>query len=192
MRKGWPWVVGSACGLLAAGAAGQTASFKCAPPGTAVEYSNGSRTTWEGQQGTVCQLRQVQTDGRNVEVNWYAPAAALPANTTQAWADQVKPSTLWPLSVGKKISARYDGPGDNPGFSGSWTFTITVEKYERLMTKAGPFDAFLVVNQSEQIGRSFKTIRRQWYAPDPGVTIKFETITNGTLQSSGEAASIRR
>lgn len=170
----------------------QTANFQCAPPGTTVVYSNGLRTTWGVQQGNVCRLRQAQTDGTNVEFNWYAPAALLPANATQTWADQIKPSTLWPLSVGKKISARYDGPGQDPGFSGSWTFTITVEKYERLTTKAGTFDTFLVVSQSEQIGRAFKTIRRQWYAPDPGVTIKFEIIANGMPQTSGEATSIGR
>lgn len=190
MRK---WAIGIALNVVVClGAAAQTAPFKCASPGTKVEYSNGLRTTWESQQGTFCRLRQVQTDGANVEFNWYAPAAVLPANATQTWADQIKPSTLWPLAVGKKISARYDGPGQDPGFSGSWMFTITIEKYERLTTKAGTFDAFLVVNQSEQIGRTFKTTRRQWYAPDPGVTVKFETIVNGLSQASAEATSIRR
>ena len=171
----------------------QTAEFKCPSPGTIVEFSDGQRTTWVGQEGNVCRLQQKRADGTEAATNWYAPTALLPAGASSAWATQVKPSTLWPLSVGKKISARYDGPGQDPGFSGSWTIAITVEKYETVTTKAGTFGAFVVMFQSDQIGRSFRTVFRQWYAPDPGVTVKFEFSTaNDTQRRSGEAVSIRR
>jgi hypothetical protein len=57
-------------------------------------------------------------------------------------------------------------------------------------TKAGTFDIFLVVSQSDAIGRSFKQTIRHWYAPEPGVTVKIETIANlNTI--AGEAVAIK-
>lgn len=171
----------------------QTADFKCAAPGTVVEFSDGLRTTWVNQEGNVCRLQQKRRDGSEATLNWYAPAVSQSVSAGSVWANQVKPWTLWPLAVGKKISARYDGPGQDPGFSGSWTVTITVEKFEKVTTKAGTFDAFVVAYQSDQIGRSFRTILRNWYAPDPGVTVKFDYSTNNeTQRSNGEAISIKR
>ena len=59
--------------------------------------------------------------------NGYAPTLSLRASQSQAFAEQVKPWTLWPLSVGKKITGRFDGVGSNPSFgSGTWLQTITV------------------------------------------------------------------
>ena len=174
------------------GVLAQTADFKSPASGTFVEFSDGQKTTWVGQQDNFCRLQQKNRDGNESARNWFAPAAILGASQTQVWADQFKPWTLWPLSVGKKIAGRYDGPGSSPGFSGSWTHSITVEKFERITTKAGTFDTFVVVFDQEGISHRLKSAFRQWYAPEPGVTVKLDFNENNTTKFNAEAASIHR
>lgn len=175
------------------GAMAQPAEFKCAAPGTVVEYSDGQRTTWVAQQGNTCRLRSKAPNGDETDTIWYVPTATVRVGASSTWADQVKPSTLWPLAVGKKLQGRYDGAGSDAGYSGSWISSITVEKTERLTTKAGAFDTFVVVFQQEGLPpNNFKSTLRQWYAPDPGVTVKFDYTDNRTQKRNGEAISIRR
>ena len=178
--------------LISCEAAAQTAEFKCPTPGTVVEFSDGQRTTWIGREGNFCRLQQKGRDGAETLRNWFAPAALLNASGSQTWADQLKPSTLWPLAVGKKIAGRYDGPGNTPGFTGSWQQSITVEKFERITVKAGTFDTFVVAFEQDGISHRFKGTFRQWYAPEPGVTVKFEYNDSQPVKLSGEATSIKR
>lgn len=179
-------------GVMASSAAvAQTAAFKCAAPGTIVEFSDGQRTTWIGQDGNKCRLQQKRSDGTEVLNNWFAPTAIVAAAGSQAWADQIKPWTLWPLAVGKKIEGRYDGPSSTAGGSGSWIQKITVEKIERLTIPAGTFDTFVVVAEQEAISHRFKSTFRQWYAVGPGVTIKFEYSDSQPRSVKGEAVSIK-
>lgn len=124
--------------------------------------------------------------------NWFALPALLNASGSQTWADQLKPWTLWPLAVGKKIAGRYEGPGSTPGFTGSWQQSITVERFDRITVKAGTFDTFVVAFEQEGISHRFKSTFRQWYASEPGVTVKFDYSDSQTIKVSGEAASIKR
>src|SRR5258708_31086053 len=128
--------LGVAVAATSTNATAQSAEFKCAAPGTVVEYSDGQRTTWVTQQGNTCRLRSKSPNGEETDSIWYAPTATARIGASSAWADQVKPSTLWPLAVGKKLQARYDGAGSDAGYSGSWILTITVEKADRITTKA--------------------------------------------------------
>lgn len=178
--------------IISLEAVAQTAQFKCPAPGTIVEFSDGQRTTWVGQEGKFCRLQQKGRDGTEAARNWFAPAAILTAAGSQTWADQLKPWTLWPLAVGKKITARYDGPGTNPGFSGSWAHTITVEKFEKITVKAGTFDTFVVAFEQDGISHRLKSTFRQWYAPEPGVSVKFDFNENQLTKISAEAVSIKR
>jgi len=170
----------------------QTANFKCPPPGTIVEFSDGQRTTWVGPEGQFCRLQQKGRDGQESVRNWYAPAAVLTASISQTWADQIKPWTLWPLAVGKKIDARYDGPAVAASYSGSWIQKLVVEKYERTTTRAGTFDTFVVLFEQDGISHRFKGAFRQWYAPEAGVTVKFDYSDSGGVKAAGEAISIKR
>ena len=66
-----------AIALLGGEAAAQTADFKCANPGTAVEYSNLRRTTWAGHEDDHCRLF---VQGANILegfLAWYAPTIEL-------------------------------------------------------------------------------------------------------------------
>jgi hypothetical protein len=169
----------------------QTANFKCAAPGTVVEYSDGGRTTWTAQDGNTCRLRVKRPKAEEQDRVWYAPTAAVNTNISKLWAEQLKPSTLWPLTVGKRITGQYDGPGTTRQ-GGRWTNAITVEKFEKLTTKAGTFDTFVVVWQQDGVTHFFKSTLRQWYAPDPGVIVKYDYNATDGENQSGEAVSIKR
>jgi hypothetical protein len=109
----------------------------------------------------------------------------------RAWLDQAKPWTVWPLSVGKKISARYDGASNSGTEQGSWMFAWTVEKYERITTKAGSFDTFVVTRTQDWIGRSYKEKITSWYAPDLGLVVRQEDWNNQGRSNKREAVSIK-
>lgn len=182
--------------LNAVDAVAQSPEFKCPAPGTVVEFSNGEKTLWVSQDGNTCRIRSPLLPPREKEVVdkiWYAPAAASLVSASSAWAQQVKPSNLWPLAVGKKIQARYDGMTLIPNYEGSWIMTLTVEKAEKISTKAGTFDTFVVAYQVEGLTRNLiKSTLRQWYAPEPGVVVKMDYSDNRLHKDSGEATVIRR
>jgi hypothetical protein len=182
--------------LNAVDAVAQSAEFKCPAPGTVVEFSNGQKTLWLSQDGNTCRIRSPRLPPHEQEVVdkiWYAPAAADPVSTNNAWAQQMKASNLWPLAVGKKIQARNDGAAHNGSYSGSWIMTLTVEKAEKISTKAGTFDTFVVVLQVEGLLKNLiKSTFRQWYAPGPGVTVKMDYSDNREQKQSSEATVIRR
>lgn len=191
MRVGMIGVMASV--LLSYGATAQTADFKCAKPGTVVEFSDGQRTTWQSVEGNYCTLLSKPPSGEEFAAIWYAPTLSLRANQSRAFADQLKPWTLWPLSVGKKLTGRFDGVGSNPGFgAGSWLDTITVDSYEKLTTKAGTFDVFLVTRNEEAISHRYRSTFRQWYAPALGATVKFTFTDNQGANRSGEATAVRQ
>lgn len=176
--------------LNAVDAIAQSAEFKCPAPGTVVEFSNGQKTLWASQDGNTCRIRSPMMPPHQQEVVdkiWYAPAAA------DASAQKMKASNLWPLAVGKKIQARIDGMTLIPNYEGSWIMTLTVEKAEKITTKAGTFDTFVVVLQVEGLTRNLiKSTLRQWYAPEPGVVVKMDYSDNRLHKDSGEATVIRR
>lgn len=173
-------------------AVAQTASFKCPPAGTLVEYSDGSWTKWGEGQSQYCRLTNRLQNGNETVWDWYAPTALRRTDQTTAWIEQVKPSSLWPLSVGKKLAARYNGPGIQGNISIVSDIAISVDAYERVTTNAGVFDAFVLTHRQDAISGSYKSTGKQWYAPDPGIIVKFEYADNTGAARKGEAVSVKR
>ena len=188
MRVGVIGVVASVD--LGSAAMAQTADFKCAQPGTVVEFSDGTRTTWQGPEGNHCRALTKQPSKDELLYNWYAPTVSLPANRSQAFADQVKPWTLWPLSVGKKIKGRFEGEGTTG--PGTWDDTITVDAYEKLTTRAGMFDVFVVTHKQDAFSHTYHSTFRQWYAPALGAVVKFTFTDSQGANRAGEATVIRQ
>jgi hypothetical protein len=174
----------------------QSADFKCAPAGTLVENADGSGVTWLGPVGNGCRIQFKSSNGSTSQALWFGPTATYREDIGQAWAAQVNPSALWPLSVGKLVKGHYEGEGMTRGYNSKWNYTFNVEKSEKITTKAGTFDTFVVVAQIEQLPPSnYRATVRQWYAPVPGVSVKYEYIDNegkATSRSSGEVVSIRK
>lgn len=179
--------------LVATSAFGQTAQFKCPSPGTVVEFSDTSRSTWLSQEGVICKISFKDRTGDESAFNWYGPTVALRSNQSQAFAEQIKASTLWPLSVGKKISGRFDGVGSTPGFgAGSWYDVITVDSYEKLNTKLGSVDVFVVTRTEEAISHKYRSTARVWYAPALGFPVKTSFSDNQGANRTSEVTAMRR
>jgi hypothetical protein len=175
----------------ASAAWGQSADFNCAKDGTVVEYSDGSRTTWVTRQGNTCMFKNKPATGDEVTTLYYAPTLSLRADSSQAFAEKIKASSLWPLTVGKKLTGRYEGVGTDSTGTGSWNDTVTVDSYEKVTTKAGTFDVFVITRKEEALSSNFKMTLRSWYAPALAVTIKFSFVDNYGRNRAGEAVSIR-
>lgn len=175
--------------LAAPGAFAQTAEFKCPALGTVVQYSEGSKAKWLEQVSNYCILEGTSRDGATSRSRWYAPTATV-SESRLFWSEQTKPWMIWPLQVGKKHSARYDGAGSTASEQGSWNFTFTVVKFERVTTKAGTFDAFHVLREQDSLSGTYKEKWSQWYAPEPGVTVKFDYWNSTGRASNGEVISI--
>jgi hypothetical protein len=181
--------------MVAMPAAAQTSEFHCPPDGTIVEYADGARTIWDKREGEVCKGR-FSSGGTTSAFNWYAPAFGLEGEGPrfargQALVAQFKPGRIWPLTVGKKVTGRYEGvsgSGDPP--RGVWDHTVTIEAYEKVTTKAGTFDTFVVSHEDLAISHSYKYVERSWYAPVPGVTIKSAVTSSAGLSRTREAVSI--
>lgn len=170
----------------------QTADFKCPKPGTAVEFADGGATVWQAQEGSSCRLLSRQANGTETATLWFAPTLVARADQGTRYAEQLKVNTFWPLAVGKKLTGRYDGPGAAVGSQpGSWQNIVTVDSYEKVTTKAGTFDAFVVTLQQEAISHKFRSTLKQWYAPNPGITVKFTYSDSNGGSRSSEAVSIK-
>ena len=170
---------------------GPISGFQVRQNGTVVDYSDGSQTTWQAQHGNTCLTRNKSPTGDEVATTFYAPTLSLRADRSQAFAQQVKSSTLWPLTVGKKLTGRYEGVGTDSTGTGSWSETVTVDSYEKLTTKAGTFDVFVITRKEDALSSTFKSTLRQWYAPALGVTVKFTFVNNSGANRAAEAVSIR-
>jgi hypothetical protein len=106
---------------------------------------------------------------------------------------QVKPGALWPLAVNKTISARYFGPSPrSPKILVTIDLSYCVERYERVNTPAGSFDAFLMVARQKAFGGADETILREWYAPSLGVIVKYDYRQSAGEGMVAEATSIER
>lgn len=175
-----------------AAVSGEAVNFKCPAPGTVVQLSNNARVFWLGAQGQGCRRELALPSGAKVQQIWYAPTFIGNPNQSQAFFEQTKPWDLWPLTVGKKMTGRFDGPGSDPGFTGSWLYTTVVEKQERLRTPAGVFDVFVVARKEEALGGTFKSTMREWYAPKLGVSVKTSYSDNNAVDNAQEAVAIRQ
>lgn len=89
---------------------------------------------------------------------------------------------LRPLQVGGKIQYRYDGAGQ-VARDGTWYYTVSVDRAEKVTVPAGTFDT-LVVSILEEGGRSHKAKSVQWYAPSIAVSVKFVYENPGGTNSN--------
>ena len=187
-------LVGSMTAVLSSMAMAQSAEFKCPKPGTVADASDGSSTTWNSQDRNFCKRQVRSAVGEERAEYWYAPTFEMPANRSQRCAEQLKPWALWPLTVGRKLTEQCDvlvARGDN---SYVRFYTITIDAYEKLSTKAGTFDTFVVTRVTVPIHQyPVRATLRIWYAPDPGVVVKSTYIaaSQGT-NSTQEATAIRQ
>ena len=124
--------------------------------------------------------------------SWYGPTFTTTTNSSKSFVNQVKPWTLWPLQVGKEVTGRFDGGGSDPGYQGSWLYKVTIDSRERIATRAGTFDVFVVTREEQALGGSFKSRLREWYAPQLGVSVRTAYTDTNAVSNVQEATSIRR
>jgi hypothetical protein len=167
------------------------AAFKCPAAGTQVELNNGARITWLASEGRGCRRDLRLGSGEIIPQIWFAPTFVGQPSRSLDFFEQTRPWALWPLTVGKKLSGRFDGPGADPGFTGSWLYTTTVEKFETYVTKTGAFEVFVVARKEEALGGTFKSTTREWYAPELGVSIRTTYSDNQGSLNGQEAVGIR-
>lgn len=192
MRKVLPLAVWGLCALAAGEAAAQTAEFKCPKPGTVVEYADGTVTTWQSSGPNYCLVHNKQPNGNEQVSHWFAPTLAIRDSSAGPYASQLKPWTLWPLAIGKKFTGRFSGAGNAQGYQGTWDDTVVVEGVERVTTKAGTFDTFVLTKKEQALSHNYKSTATQWYAPGPGVAVKYTFTDNQGANRSSEAVAIRQ
>lgn len=169
----------------------QSAAFKCPTQKIVVEFSDKSVVTWTGVTGPAsCEIVIKPSDGTETRTWFYAPTVNVAAHLSQTWVTQSKGADLWPLTVGKTITSRVDGPNAT-GAVDNWYYVFKIERAERLTTKAGTWDTF-VVSRQEEASRGYKATNRHWFAPEPGVTVKFEYTDNQGRRLAGESVRITR
>jgi hypothetical protein len=178
--------------FMSTGAAtAQDSPVKCPKPGATFQYSDGSSATWTGPEGNYCKYKYTgRAPNNHVSTTaWFAPTMTASLEQAQSYAKQLKPEQLWPLEVGKKVVGRYDGAGAQG--QGSWQNTITVKGYEKVTTKAGTLDAFVVTKVEEGLSNKYRSTK-VWYAPELAVTVKFTFSTSSGTNLSGELVSIKQ
>lgn len=186
------WSIGMgilACAMSNAAYA-QTAPFKCPKAGTVVEFGDGLRTIWLSAGDNYCLTQTRVPNGNEAKFHWFAPTLIAQDSMAGGYGNQLKPWTLWPLAVGKKLSARYDGAGGS-AFQGAWLIEATVDGYERITTKIGTFDTFVVTRKEEALSHSFKSTLRHWYAPELGVVIKYSVSDSQGTNRASDATVMR-
>lgn len=75
---------------------------------------------------------------------------------------------LFPLQVGKAVTFTRRWAGE------AWRDRIEVLGTERVAVPAGTFDTYVLLRQSELVGRDWRAEQRIWYAPELGWIVKFE------------------
>jgi hypothetical protein len=134
--------------------------------------TSGAQNVFTGKNGPdYCHTSVIRKDGTTATFRIYAPSVALNENLPQDFPKQLNVASLWPLQVGKKVEGRFSGI-NQVGVNGTWNVAIIVEKYETVTVPAGTFEAFLVMHTQE--ASKYKGVWKYWWAPNPGVTVKWE------------------
>ena len=90
-------------------------------------------------------------------------------------ANQIR--SLAPFEVGHKISFTNSG-ADVLGGDGFWFHDVIIERFENVVTDAGTFPSFVILQDDrEMLSSHGEWQRRYWYAPDVGFVVKFEYLT---------------
>jgi hypothetical protein len=154
-------------------AAAQSGKVSCPEPGTRLTFSDGARIEAVGDRGNyVCRFKSLKTRGTfDRLLGSFEPTSPL----VQPNADKFR--SLIPLEVGRKIKFQTSGAGSR-GADGFWFQEVSVERFERVVTPAGTFAAFVILydEQAPQFGHG-QWQYRYWYSPEVGHTVKFEFTT---------------
>ena len=154
--------------LLSAGAASaQTMEFACPDPGTTFTYDSGVKVVARGRSGMDCNMERVGGERFKLRALLFDNPSA-DGNDTTAYIAALRPERLWPLEAGKKIEASYKVGG------GTWTYTLTVVRYER---RTGPgekmIDTFLIeMNETGDKGQ--RSVSRWWISPADKFAIRYD------------------
>ena len=135
--------------------AGGPPAFHCPRSGTVIEYNNGTKLKFAGENGFHCA---------------YVDQNLRDAEKVAAFADNPKfleagLDRLWPLAVGKQQAF-------SVSVSGAYlAYRFAVLRSESVITPAGTYDTFVV--EEEETGAGAQWAKRLfWYAPEPGVIVK--------------------
>jgi hypothetical protein len=167
--------VALALAAFASPASGQTMEFGCPNPGTTFTYDSGTNVVARGQDGMDCKMEIVSVAPFKVRALLIANPSPDGADTS-AFIAALRPERLWPLKVGNTIEASYSTGGR------SWTYVLSVARYEKRM---GPGDALFdtfVVEMNEQGADGQRSISRYWVSPVEKYVIRFDSS-----DSSGRA-----
>lgn len=177
--------------ITVSGAVAQIGEFKCPKSGTVVSYGDGTVATVQLVGTNYCRVHTKQPNGSDAVTHWFAPTLSIRDNSADAYANQLKPSTLWPLAVGKKLTGQFSGAGATVGFQGTWEITVTVDRVEKITTKAGTFDTFVVTKKEQALSHNYRSTLTNWYAADIGTVVKFTFTDNQGANRASELVSIR-
>lgn len=156
-------------GSLAHESAAQSGDVHCPAKGTQLTFSDGGRIEAVSDEGNyVCRFKSLSTEKKFDRLF----GAFLP---TGPHADQIR--SLAPFEVGHKISFTNSG-ADVRGGDGFWFHDIVIERFENVVTDAGTFPSFVILEDDrEMLSSHGEWQRRYWYAPDVGFAVKFEYLT---------------
>jgi len=160
-----------------AGAAAQTAEFRCPAPGTELTYRTGgasSVTVVTGQDGNICLLKRSEADGRTQDIKSFWGLIGSVDAAGDSYARGVDLKSLWPLKVGNTTRQTVTATGREGGTYTS-DVTMKVAAYEKVTVPAGTFDAFRV--EEQKAGDATPHIH--WWAPAVGFSVK-ETFPDWT------------
>src|SRR6266404_1939589 len=158
--------------LVAQATAAQSGEVRCTSTGTQLSFSEGTTVESLGDAvGFICRFNNARTARGFDRILGHLD---LSSPLIKANLDRIR--TLIPLQVGKGIS--FVGTGaDNLGGNGTWSYSISVEKYEAVVTPAGTLQSFLILWVEQSFGSGGKWERRWWYSPQVGYAVQVEFKT---------------
>jgi hypothetical protein len=163
----------------------QTMEFGCPDPGTTFTFDSGTRIVARGRNDMDCNMEIVGGVPFKVRALLIANPSPDGADTS-AFITALKPERLWPLEVGKKIEATFSTGGR------SWTYILSVARYEKRM---GPGDAMIdtfVVEMNEQGEQGQRSISRWWVSPADKYVIRFDYSDGSGKANRAVVTTVKR
>ena len=156
-------------GSFAHEAVAQSGEIHCPAKGTQLTFSDGGHIEAVSDEGNyVCRFKSLRTEKKFDRLF----GAFVP---TGPHANQIR--SLAPFEVGHKISFTNSG-ADVLGGDGFWFHDVIIERFENVVTDAGTFPSFVILQDDrEMLSSHGEWQRRYWYAPDVGFVVKFEYLT---------------
>ncbi|HZQ01619.1 MAG TPA: hypothetical protein VFB13_18895 [Reyranella sp.] len=176
---------GLAAATIALPAVAQTMPFACPAAGTAITFDSGITVVSRGQDDMDCRMDTIGGKPFKIRALLFANPSADGGDMTP-FISALRPERLWPLEVGKKIEASYSAGGK------SWSYILTVAKYEK---RIGPGDALVdsfVVEMNEQGPDGFRSLSRWWIAPGEHYMIRFDATNSAGKANRAVVTEIKR